>query len=226
MQQPEFGFPHQNDEPRRVCGKLVLASFAAMGSVSRAGITAQIGCRRRPGRYGGKPAVIAGNGLKRRFEASPPDLVWVTDITYLSTHEGWLYLCVVIDLLSRHVVGRSAQSPMTTNLALQAPPMAVRRRMPSNRVTGHTDQGSQFASREWQTFLRQHNLEASMSRRGNCHDTAVAESNFQLPKRERNRRRPCPARDAARQGVFEYIEPFYNTRRRHTNNGMLSPVEI
>ena len=89
----------------------------------------------------------------------------------------------------------------------------------------HSDQGSQFTSREWQMFLHQHNLEPSMSRRGNCHDNAVAESFFQLLKRERIRRRTYPTRDDARRDVFEYIELFYNPKRKHTNNGMLSPVD-
>jgi putative transposase len=90
----------------------------------------------------------------------------------------------------------------------------------------HSDQGSQFTSREWQLFLGQHNLEASMSRRGNCHDNAVAESFFHLLKRERIRRCTYPTREAARQDVFEYIEMFYNPKRKHTNNGMLSPVDF
>jgi len=115
---------------------------------------------------------------------------------------------------------------MTTDLALQALSMAVWRRKPAGRVMIHSDQGSQFTSREWQTFLRQHNLEASMSRRGNCHDNAVAESFFQLLKRERVRRRTYPSREAARQDLFEYIELFYNPKRKHTNNGMLSPVDF
>lgn len=156
---------------------------------SQAGIAAQVGYRRRPGRYGGKPAVVAENRLEQKFEAAAPDQVWVTDITYIKTHEGWLSLCVVIDLFSRRVVGWSAQSRMTTDLALQALLMAVWRRKPAGRVMMvHSDQGSQLTSREWQTFLRQHNLEPSMSRRGNCHDNAVAESFFQLLKRERIRR--------------------------------------
>jgi putative transposase len=120
--------------------------------------------------------VVVENRLEQKFETSAPDQIWVTDITYIKTHEGWLYLCVVIDLFSRRVVGWSAQSRMTTDLALQALLMAVWRRKPDNRVTVHSDQGSQFTSREWQTFLRQHDLEPSMSRRGNCHDNAVAES--------------------------------------------------
>ncbi len=192
---------------------------------SLAGIAAQIGYKRRPGRYGGKPAVIADNTLDRQFEVDMPDRVWVTDITYIKTHEGWSYLAVVIDLFSRRVVGWSMQSRMTTDLALQALLSAVWRRKPKAKVMIHSDQGSQFTSKEWQSFLGKHNLDASMSRRGNCHDNAVAESFFQLLKRERIRRRTYITRDAARQDVFDYIEMFYNTTRKHTNNGMLSPVD-
>jgi putative transposase len=141
---------------------------------SLAGILAQVGYKRRPGRFGGKPAVVASNTLDRQFEVDAPDKVWVTDITYIKTHEGWLYLAVVIDLFSRRVVGWSAQPRMTTDLALQALLAAVWRRKHKARVMIHSDQGSQFTSREWQVFLAQHNLEPSMSRRGNCHDNAVA----------------------------------------------------
>ncbi len=193
---------------------------------SLAGIAARIGYKRRPGRYGGKPAVVATNTLDRQFGVDAPDKVWVTDITYIRTHEGWLYLAVVIDLFSRRVVGWSAQPRMTTDLALQALLTAVWRRKPKAKVMIHSDQGSQFTSREWQVFLGQHNLDASMSRRGNCHDNAVAESFFQLLKRERIRRQTYQTRDAARQDVFEYIEMFYNPKRKHTNNGMLSPVDF
>lgn len=191
-----------------------------------AGIMAQVGYKRRPGKHGGKPAVVASNILDRQFEVDAPDRVWVTDITYIRTHEGWLYLSVVIDLFSRRVVGWSAQPRMTTDLALQALLAAVWRRKPKAKVMIHSDQGSQFTSREWQLFLGQHNLDASMSRRGNCHDNAVAESFFQLLKRERIRRRTYLTREAARQDVFEYIEMFYNPKRKHTNNGMLSPVDF
>ena len=190
------------------------------------GSQAQIGYRRRPGRYGGKPAVVAENRLDRQFEVDAPDQTWVTDITYIRTHEGWLYLSVVIDLFSRRVVGWSMQPRMTTELALQALLTAVWRRKPKGTVLVHSDQGSQFSSREWKTFLSQHDLEPSMSRSGNCHDNAGAESFFQLLKRERIRRRTYATREAARQDVFEYIEMFYNPKRKHTNNGMLSPVEF
>lgn len=115
---------------------------------------------------------------------------------------------------------------MTTDLALQALLAAVWRRKPKARVMIHSDQGSQFTGREWQVFLSQHNLEPRMSRRGNCHDSAVAESFFQLLKRERIRRRSYPTSDAARQDVSEYIEMFYNPKRKRTKNGMLSPVDL
>ena len=177
---------------------------------SLAGISAQIGYRRRPGQYGGKPAVVADNTLDRQFEVGSPDRVWVTDITYIKTHEGWSYLAVVIDLFSRRVVGWSMQSRMTTDLVLQALLGAVWRRKPKSKVLIHSDQGAQFTSKAWQSFLGRHNLDASMSRRGNCHDNAVAESFFHLLKRERIRRRTYATRDAARRDVFDYIEMFYN----------------
>ena len=192
---------------------------------SLASISAQIGYKRRPGRYGGKPAVVADNTLDRQFKVEAPDVVWVTDITYIKTHEGWSYLAVVIDLFSRRVVGWSMQSRMTTDLALQALLAAVWRRKPKTKVMIHSDQGSQFTSKEWLSFLGKHNLVAIMSRRGNCHDNAVAESFFQLLKRERVRRRTYVTRDTARQDVSDYIEMFYNPTRKHTNNGMLSPVD-
>ena len=123
-------------------------------------------------------------------------------------------------------VGWFAQPRMTTDLALQALLSAAWRRKPRATVMIHADQESQFTSREWQMFLSQHDLEASMSRRGNCRDNAVAESFFQLLKRERIRRRTYLTREAARQDVFEYIEMFYNPKRKHTNNRMLSPADL
>ena len=189
-----------------------------------AGIAVQIGYKRRPDRYGGKPAIVADNALDRQFEVDAPDRVWVTEIAYIRTHEGWSYLAVVIDLFSRRVVGWSKQSRMTSDLALQTLLSAVWRRKPKHRAMIHSDQGSPFTSKEWQSFLSKHNLNASMSRRGSCHDNAVAESFFHLLKLERIRRRTYLTRDAARQGVFDYIEMFYNPTSKHTNKSMLSPV--
>ncbi len=155
-----------------------------------------------------------------------PNRSWVTDITYIRTHEGWLYLSVVIDLYSRRVVGWSMQSRMQMDLVLSALLMAVWRRKPKQKVIVHSDQGSQFTGYEWQKFLTDHNLQASMSRRGNCHDNAVAESFFHLLKRERIRRKTYATRKDARQDVFDYIEFFYNPKRKHGNNGLLSPIDF
>lgn len=191
----------------------------------RDGLRAQRGYGRRPGSRGGKPSAIAPNRLDRQFNPSLPDRHWVTDITYLRTHEGWLYLAVVIDLFSRQVVGWAMQGQMTTDLVLRALTMAVWRRRPAPGLMLHSDQGSQFTSGDWQAFLRSHGIECSMSRRGNCHDNAVAESFFQLLKRERVRRKIYLTRDQARSDVFDYIELFYNSRRRHGANGGLAPIE-
>ena len=191
-----------------------------------AGIKAQIGYKRRPGSHSGKPSVVVDNTLARQFDVAAPDKAWVTDITYIRTVEGFAYLAVVIDLFSRRVIGWSLQSRQTTDVVLQALLMAVWRRKPKAKVLVHSDQGSQFTSMEWAAFLRHHNLEHSMSRRGNCHDNAVAESFFNLLKRERIRRKTYRTREEARQDVFEYIEMFYNPKRKHVRNGMLSPVEF
>jgi putative transposase len=154
-----------------------------------------------------------------------PNEVWVTDITYIRTHEGWLYLAVVVDLYSRRVVGWSLQSRIRKELALDALLMAVWRRKPTSMVTVHSDQGSQYTSHDWQEFLALHGLQASMSRRGNCHDNAVAESFFQLLKRERIKRYIYSTRDDARSDIVDYIEMFYNSKRRHGFNDQLSPVQ-
>lgn len=189
----------------------------------QAGIRAQIGYKRRKGYYGGRPTVVADNYLERQFEVSRPNKVWVTDITYIRTYEGWLYLAVVIDLYSRQVVGWSMNQRMATGLVLDALLMAVWRRKPAQQVLVHSDQGSQYTSGEWQSFLDANNLKSSMSRRGNCHDNAVAESFFQLLKRERIRRRIYKTRREAKEDIFNYIEMFYNSTRKHGTNGLLSP---
>ena len=163
--------------------------------------------------------------MDRQFDVEAPDKVWMTDITYIRTQEGFAYLAVVIDLFSRRVVGWSMQSRQTTDVVLQALLMATWRRKPREKVLIHSDQGSQFSSMDWAAFIRAPNLKHSMSRRGNCHDNAVAES-FNLLKRERIRRRTYRTREEARQDVFDYIEMFYNPKRKHVRNGMLSPVNF
>ncbi|WP_374617286.1 IS3 family transposase [Thauera aminoaromatica] len=203
------------------CGKHRVARLMRL-----AGLRSHTGYGRRPGRYGGRPAVVAPNLLERQFAPTAPNKSWVTDITYIRTHEGWLYLCAVLDLFSRQVVGWSMGERMTKELALNALLMAVWRRKPTEEVLVHSDQGSQFSSHDWQDFLKSHRLVPSMSRRGNCHDNAVAESFFQLLKRERIKRKIYTDRAQARSDVFDYIELFYNPRRRHGFTNQLSPVEF
>ncbi len=180
--------------------------------------------RRRPG-AAGPAALAAPNLLDRQFTVDAPNTHWVTDITYLRTMEGWLYLAVVIDLYSRKVVGWAMRPTLHADLVLDALLMAVWRRKPPPGLMLHSDQGSQFTGAAWQSLLRKHGIVCSKSRRGNCHDNAVAESFFQLLKRERVRRRIYRTRDAARADVFDYIEMFYNPKRRHGSNGGRSPVQ-
>jgi putative transposase len=189
-----------------------------------AGLRAQVGYR-RPRQRAGSVSVLAPNRLEQQFEVERPNEAWVSDITHIRTHQGWLYLAVVIDLYSRRVVGWSMQSRIKKELVLNALLMAVWRRKPGSKVTVHSDQGSQYTSHDWQSFLKDNDLEASMSRRGNCHDNAVAESFFQLLKRERIKRHIYSTRNDARADVIDYIEMFYNSKRRHGYNNLLSPVE-
>ena len=192
------------------CGKHRVARLLKVD-----GLRSQTGYKRSPGMRGGKPAIVAPNHLQRRFTVDAPNQSWVTDITYIRTHEDWLYLAVVVDLFSRQVVGWSMGSRIDTDLVLDALLMALWRRQPKRPVMVHSDQGTQFTGHDWQDFLREHHLVASMSRRGNCHDNAVAESFFQLLKRERIRRQVYATREDARADVFNYIEMFYNPKRRH-----------
>lgn len=193
--------------------------------MKKEGLKAQVGYR-KPRYKSGNVAIHAENRLQQDFDVQHPNQAWVTDITYVRTYEGWLFLAVVIDLFSRQVIGWSMQPQMHVDLVLQALLMAVWRRKPKNEVVIHSDQGSQYTSSDWQAFLKSRNLICSMSRRGNCYDNAVAESFFQLLKRERIKRKTYKDRDAARQDIFNYIEMFYNPIRRHGYNDDLSPVEF
>ena len=192
--------------------------------MKRVGIKAQVGYR-SPRARKGEASIVSPNRLQRQFNPDAPDERWVTDITYIRTHEGWLYLAVVVDLFSRKIIGWSMQSRMTKDIVLNALLMAVWRRNPEKQVLVHSDQGSQYTSHEWQSFLKSHGLEGSMSRRGNCHDNAVAESFFQLLKRERIKKKIYGTREEARSDIFDYIEMFYNSKRRHGSSDQMSPTE-
>lgn len=193
--------------------------------MQRAGIRSQRGYKRHPGFRGGDASQIAPNTLDRQFDVDAPNKVWVTDFTYIRTYEGWLYLTVVVDLFSRQVVGWSMKHNPRADLVIDALLMAIWRRKPRSRVLVHSDQGIQYTCHDWRSFLKEHNLEASMSRKGNCHDNAVAESFFSLLKTERIKRKIYKTRSDARADVFNYIEFFYNPTRRHSSNNGVSPVE-
>ncbi|MBK0025008.1 IS3 family transposase [Stenotrophomonas sp. S48] len=189
------------------------------------GIRAEIGYGRKP-RHRGGPVGLAENVVNRDFSPSGPNKVWVTDITYIRTYEGWLFLTVIVDLYSRQVVGWATQSQMTTDLVLQALVSAIGKRKPAAGLIIHSDQGSQFTSSDWLSLMKQHGIVPSMSRRGNCRDNAVAESFFSALKKERIKRQIYPIRDEAHSDAFNYIEMFYNPIRRHGFAGDLAPVEF
>jgi len=189
-----------------------------------AGLSSMRGYKRHKGFKIGQVSHVAPNTLERQFECDHPNKVWVTDFTYIRTHEGWLYLTVVIDLFSRQVVGWSMKSSPKADLVIDALLMAIWRRKPQHKVLVHSDQGVQYTCGDWRQFLRENNLEASMSRRGNCHDNAVAESFFSLLKMDRIKRRIFKTRAEARAEIFDYIEFFYNPKRHHGNNNGLSPM--
>lgn len=200
-----------------VCGKHRVAKI-----MREQGIKAVRGYK-APRRIAGRPSILSPNRLDRQFTVSAPDRAWVTDITYLRTWQGWLYLAVVLDLYSRKVIGWAMKPSLGRQIVLDALLMALLRRKPKQPVLVHSDQGSQYGSDDWRRFCQAHQLEPSMSRRGNCWDNAVAESFFSSLKKERIRKRIYKTRDLARADAFDYIEVFYNRTRRHSHLGGISP---
>jgi transposase InsO family protein len=168
---------------------------------------------------------VAPNVLDRQFDILAPDRVWGSDITYLWTNEGWLYLAVIIDLFSRRIVGWSLSSRMQAGLVQEALIMAIWRRRPPHGLMHHSDRGSQYACKDYQDTLRDHGIIPSMSRKGNCWDNAVTERFFRSLKSERTDHRRYLTREIAKQDVINYIEMFYNSRRLHSYLGYVSPVE-
>jgi len=218
-----YGSPRITRDIRELgerCGEKRVARL-----MRKEGLRAKTGYK-RPRYKAGRPAAIAINRLEQNFEAQMPDTAWVTDITYIRTWEGWLYLAVVIDLYSRMVIGWSMKPSLARELVIDALLMAVWRRKPKHKIIIHSDQGSQYGSDDWMRFCREHNLEPSMSRRGNCYDNAVAESFFSSLKKERIGRHIYSTRKDAKSDIFDYIEMFYNRMRRHSYLGQVSPYDF
>lgn len=182
--------------------------------------------KRKPKHKAGIAHKVHPNHLQQCFVASKPNQSWVTDITYIRTHEGWLYLAVVLDLFSRRVIGWAMNHRMSTDLVISALKMAHYHTNPKSQVLLHSDQGSQFSSYDWSLALKTYNIKPSMSRRGNCYDNAVVESFFKTLKKEAVRKHVFSTREEAKQALFAYIEMFYNTKRRHSYLGYISPIEF
>ena len=189
------------------------------------------GQRARPRRWGlpkdeGRRSVTADNLLDRNVQADRPNQKWLADFTTIWTAEGWLYVAAVIDLFSRRVVGWSMQASMTANLVTDALMMAVWRRGRPDALLHHSDQGSQYSSEQFQRLMADQGITCSMSRSGNVWDNAAMESFFSSLKTERTARKVYRTRDEAKADVFDYIERFYNPKRRHSTIGYLSPMEF
>jgi putative transposase len=168
---------------------------------------------------------VADNVLDRQFDPTGPNEKWVGDITYIPTREGWLYLAAIEDLYSRKVVGWSMADHMESRLVVDALEMAVARRLPGEGLLAHTDRGSQYASDHYQRLLKKHGIECSMSRVAQCWDNAPMESFFASLKKELVHDEDYQTRAEARSSIVEYMEVFYNCKRRHSSLGYVSPAE-
>ena len=192
-----------------------------------AGLQARRKRRRLPGDTAVRPEhAIAPNLLDRQFEATAPNQRWVADFTYIWTQEGWLYFAVVLDLFSRRVVGWSMNHEMTAQLVTDALVMAIWRRGRPKELLHHSDQGSQYTSEQFQALLAELGITCSMSRRGDVWDNSAMESFFSSLKTERVSRTVYRTRNEARADLFDYVERFYNPRRRHSTLGFLSPADF
>lgn len=227
-----FALSHQTYGSPRVWKDLVVAGErCGENRVARlmrlANIRANPKPRRKPTDLGLRPEhSIARNVLDRNFLADAPNRKWVADFTHIWTGEGWLYLAVVVDLFSRRVVGWSMQASMTSQLVLDALVMALWRRGKPADLLHHSDQGSQYSSEDFQRLLAAEGITCSMSRKGDCWDNSAMESFFASLKKDRVHRTNYATRDAARADIFDYIEAFYNVRRRHSTLGQVSPAEF
>ncbi len=218
--------------PKRLRTEMAEMGFLhSLASIKR--LRARLGLRCRHKRRfvrttdGNHALPIAPNLLEQRFnETTAPNQVWVTDITYVHTDEGWLYVAAIKDLFNKKIVGWAMMDHMRTALVSQALWMAVKQERPPIGLIHHSDRGSQYASGDYRKLLEQFGMKASMSRRGNCYDNAPMESFWASLKKEQVHHQHYAARDEARADIFDYIECFYNTIRRHSALGNQSPLDF
>lgn len=166
------------------------------------------------------------NLLGQNFNASKPNQIWVADITYILTQEGWLYIAGILDLFSRRIVGLSMSNRIDTSLVIDALNQALMHRQPSKGLIYHSDKGCQYTSSAFQQCLTKHRLISSMSGKGNCYDNAAMESFFHTLKTEHTHFERYKTREEAKNSIFEYVEIFYNRKRRHSTLGYVSPVDF
>lgn len=217
-----YGSPNIHKDLRQWgyrCGKKRVARL-----MRESGIRSKVARRFRVTTQSKHGLPVAENLLQRNFTASAPNRIWVSDITYLWTQQGWLYLCVILDLWDRKVVGWCMEERLTANLAVTALRRAIALRRPTEGVMFHSDRGVQYASEGFRAELLRYTMVQSMSRKGDCWDNAVAESFFSILKRELVYHETYRTRADARLSVFQYIEGWYNRRRRHAALGHLSPL--
>jgi len=169
---------------------------------------------------------VSSNLVEMQFNPREKNSLWTTDITYIWTREGWLYLSVILDLWSRTVISWDANRSMDENLVIKPLEKALRDRKPNSELIFHSDRGSQYASQRLRNILKENNITQSMSSKGNCYDNAPTESFFSTLKRELVYRQNFKTRDEAKQSLFEYIEIFYNRQRSHSSLGYLSPLQF
>jgi transposase InsO family protein len=219
-----YGRPKIHDELTRqgiTCSKNRLGRL-----MSENGIRARQKRKYKVTTDSGHALPVAENLVKREFAVEKPNKVWVSDITYVQTAEGWLYLCIILDLYSRMVIGWSMGSRITTDLVNESLSMACLQRNPGEGLIFHSDRGVQYAAEVFRASLDKHHMVQSMSRKGNCWDNACAESFFATLKNEEIYFRSYKTRDEARMSIFEYIAVFYNRKRRHSFLDYLSPEEF
>jgi transposase InsO family protein len=191
----------------------------------REGVSARPPKRYRATTQSKHPLPVAPNVVARNFQSDGPNRVWVTDMTYVWTWEGWLFLAAIVDVFSRRIVGWAVADHLRTKLALEALGMALGIRHPDQGLVHHSDRGCQYASEAYRSELAARGIVCSMSRVGDCWDNAVAESFFATLKTELIHRRPWPTKSEARAAIHDYIGAFYNPNRRHSSLGYLSPMD-
>lgn len=222
MSRKTYGSPRIHAELRfegETCSRRRVARL-----MNKAGIEAKMNKRFKVTTKANPKAKAAPNLLQQDFNAEAPNQRWVADVTYVATKEGWLYVAVVLDLFSRRVVGLSMGERMTADLVLKALEQAILHRGPGAGLVHHSDRGSQYTSKDFQSLLLLYGMIASMSGIGNCYDNAAMESFFHTLKTEHVYFEYYSTRAQAMQSIFEYVEVFYNRKRRHSTLGYVSPV--